>query len=123
MHVVGFNPSRSDRTVPRDRSQRLQLRCVKNQSSENRNHQWCSGFGSLIQRSKVKRPFGLIGYQVMGSVLAEYHSHRCQLAVLDFMVSIPYRYENSGFTGQQVTGDLVHHVKLKSTLFWILSTS
>jgi hypothetical protein len=80
-------------------------------------------FGSLIQRSKVKRPFGLIGYQVIGSVLAEYHSHRCQLAVLDFMVSIPYRYENSGFTGQQVTGDLVHHVKLKSTLFWILSTS
>ena len=112
--MVGFNPSRSDRTVPRDRSQRLQLRCVKNQSSEKRNHQWCSGFGSLIQRSKVKRPFGLIGYQVIGSVLAEYHSHRCQLAVLDFMVSIPYRYENSGFTGQQVTGDLVHPSRFKS---------
>ena len=58
--------------------------------------------------------FGLIGYQVIGSVLAEYHSHRCQLAVLDFMVSIPYRYENSGFTGQQVTGDLVHPSRFKS---------
>jgi hypothetical protein len=58
--------------------------------------------------------FGLIRYQVIGSVLAEYHSHRCQLAVLDFMVSIPYRYENSGFTGQQVTGDLVHPSRFKS---------